>query len=150
MRMTLLLLPLFLAGCKKPADPAAVADESTPKAASRVTAPARPLTDEPSRKAQARRDCEAISRAVTAYMQNPANPGNDPPGGLQDLLEPPFGGRGFLKNGQGDLIDPWGQPYQLRVGKLADGKPAYIVYTRSRADGGPVSQYGVGPESGIE
>jgi general secretion pathway protein G len=105
---------------------------------------------EDARKSKAQLACQGISQAITAYMQNPANPSGDPPSGLQDLLQPPFGGTGYLKNGAQDLIDPWGNQYQLQPYQQGDGSTIYIVFTHSKNDGVAISNFGIGPASKMQ
>jgi len=114
-----------------------------------VVATTRYLED--ARKSKAQLACQGISQAIDLYTKNPANTDAAPPGSLNDLLTPPFGGTGYLKNGQQDLIDPWGQQYQMQPYQQADGSSIYMVFTNAK-DGTntPVSQFGIGPASRVQ
>ena len=84
-----------------------------------VVATTRYLED--ARKAKAQLACQGLSQSIDLYIKNPANTNSEPPTQLSDLLNPPFGGTGYLKNGQQDLVDPWGQQYQIQPSQGADG-----------------------------
>jgi general secretion pathway protein G len=105
---------------------------------------------EDARKGRAQLACQGISSAVEAYKSNPANTMSEEPSQPSDLLNPPFGGTAFLKNGQQDLIDPWGQPYQFQKVQQGDGNDVIMVFTRSPKDGTPISNYGIGPASKMQ
>ena len=111
-----------------------------------VVATTRYLED--AKKSKAQLACQGIYQAIEAYKQNPANPSNEPPTALNELIQPPFGGTGYLKNGQADLYDPWGQQYQMEQFQQGDGSMVIRVWTQSKNDGVYVSQYGIGPASG--
>ena len=110
-----------------------------------VAATTRYLED--ARKSKAQTSCKGIADAIQNYMQNPANSDSSPPSGINDLLTPPFGGTGYLKNGAADLKDPWGQQYQMEPFQQGDGATIYRVFTYAK-DGTAISQYGIGPMSG--
>ncbi len=112
-----------------------------------VVATTRYLED--TRKGSAKLACQGISNSIDAYMKNPANPEGLPPSGPGDLTNPPFGGTGFLKNGADDLLDPWGQQYQMTPTTQGDGSTVMLVYTTSKNDGVKISQYGIGPASRV-
>jgi general secretion pathway protein G len=105
---------------------------------------------EDARKNQAMLKAKAISNAIEQYISISANPGNSPPNQLTDLLNPPFGGTSFLKDGQNDLVDPWQQMYQVQQSTGNDGSPMFIVYTHAKNDQVPISQYGIGPNSRVQ
>lgn len=111
-----------------------------------VVATTRYLED--ARKSKAQLACRGISEAISNFITNPANTDAAPPTQPSELANPPFGGTGFLKNGQQDLIDPWGQQYQFEPIQQADGSDGYIVFTYAK-DGTstPISQFGIGPAS---
>lgn len=100
---------------------------------------------EDARKGRATLQCRSLSTAIEAYKTNAANPTFEDPTDLGQLLQPPFGGTSFLKNGQDDLIDPWGQQYQMRPFQQGDGTTIIQVLTYSKNDGTPISQFGIGP-----
>jgi general secretion pathway protein G len=104
---------------------------------------------EDAKKTRAQLGCRGIAQAIEAYKTAPGNPMNEDPTSLQDLLTPPFGGTGFLKNGQEDLIDPWNQPYQMTQFQQGDGSVIIQVFTRSTNDQVPISQFGIGPNSRV-
>ena len=99
---------------------------------------------ENAKKSKAVLGCKGLSQAAEAYYTNPSS-NNTYPQSLQELIQPPFGGS-LLKNGQQDLIDPWGKPYTYELRTLSDGAQVPFVYTKS-ADGIDISQYGVGPQA---
>lgn len=87
--------------------------------------------------------CKDLETAIEAYIQHPANTKHEFPTTLNDLFEPPFGGRPFLRNGRDDLIDPWGKPYEMERVKRSDGTEYALVKTTA-PDGTPISQHGIG------
>lgn len=109
-----------------------------------VVATTRYLED--ARKSRAQLQCRSLEQSIQAYYTNPQS-GNQYPTGLTDLIQPPFGGTSFLKNGREDLIDPWGQEYQVKMVQGQDGADLPLVYTTSKTDGTPISQFGAGPLS---
>jgi general secretion pathway protein G len=105
---------------------------------------------EDAKKAKAQLGCKGIAQAIEAYKTNPANTQNIEPPDLQELITPQqFGGTSFLKNGQEDLIDPWGQQYSMQPYPQGDGTTILIVFTRSKTDGVPISQFGIGNASRV-
>jgi hypothetical protein len=111
-----------------------------------VVATTRYLED--ARKNRAQLQCKSLETAVEAYRANPQS-GNQYPQQLQELLSPPFGGTSFLKNGQDDLVDPWGNPYQIQLIEGQDGAQLPLVFTRA-PDNTPISQFGAGPLSRLQ
>jgi len=101
---------------------------------------------EDAKKSKAQLGCKAIAQAAEAYQTNPANTTNDLPD-IQSLLQPAFG-TSYLKNGQEDLMDPWGGMYQMKAHQQGDGSISPLVYTIAK-DGTPISQYGIGPASRV-
>jgi general secretion pathway protein G len=95
------------------------------------------------KKSRAHLGCKNIDQAIESFMANTANPNGVPPQGLQELLQPHFGGQSLLRNGQADLIDPWGQQYQTQIAQRADGTE-YILVMTTAPDGTPISQFGIG------
>jgi general secretion pathway protein G len=112
-----------------------------------VVATTRYLED--ARKGRAQLQCRSLATACEAYKNNAANPMSEDPTNPGQLLQPPFGGTSFLKNGQEDLIDPWGQEYQFRPFTQGDGTTIIQVVTHSKHDGTPISQFGIGPNSRV-
>ena len=102
---------------------------------------------EDAKKSKAQLGCKAIAQAAEAYQTNPANTTNDLPPDLTTLINPGFG-TSYLKNGQEDLMDPWGGQYQMKAHQQGDGNISPLVYTIAK-DGTPVSQYGIGPLSRV-
>jgi general secretion pathway protein G len=115
-----------------------------------VVATTRYLDD--ARKSKAQMACQGIAQAMESYKMNAANPTNDYPQSLQELLAPSFGGSGFLKNGESDMIDPWGQQFQIQFiqsnSDLTGTSQMPLVYTTA-PDGTPISQYGIGPKAQV-
>jgi hypothetical protein len=73
---------------------------------------------------------QRILDACEAYSDCPANP--EPgryPTDLHHLARPPFGGSSFLRNGEADLIDPWGNLFQHEVVKNESGETEIRVWT---------------------
>ena len=103
---------------------------------------------ETSKKNTAQLDCQGISQAIESYRLNPQS-GNEFPETLMHLVTPPFGGTSLLKNGQEDLLDPWGNQYQYQLIEGADGAMMPLVYTTA-PDGTSISQYGAGPLSRLQ
>jgi general secretion pathway protein G len=105
---------------------------------------------EDAKKSKAQLGCQSIATAIEAYMQSPQNPGmtddQKMPSGPQDLIQPPFGGPSFLRNGQVDTYDPWGKPYQFQMHTRGDGT-TYILVTTTASDQTPISQLGIGPNA---
>lgn len=110
-----------------------------------VVATTRYLED--ARKSRAQLQCKSLAQTIEAYYLNPQS-GNTYPESLQQLLQPPFGGTSLLKNGQEDLINPWGQQYQVEFMQGQDGAQQPIVKTQA-PDGTWISQYGAGPLSRV-
>lgn len=108
-----------------------------------VVATTRYLED--ARKSRAQLQCKSLAQTIEAYYLNPQS-NNQYPENLQQLLQPPFGGTSMLKNGQEDLVDPWGQQYQVQFIQGQDGAQMPLVYTTAK-DGTPISQHGAGPLS---
>jgi hypothetical protein len=69
-----------------------------------------------------------------AYRRNPGS-GGKYPASLSELLAPPFGGGSFLRNGQDDLIDPWGNPVRYAVVRTKDGGQEVYVWGERVVDG---------------
>jgi hypothetical protein len=68
------------------------------------------------------------------------------PSGPQDLVQPPFGGQSFLRNGLVDTLDPWGKTYQFQQHTRGDNS-VYILVTTTAPDQTPISQLGIGPNA---
>ena len=111
-----------------------------------VVATTRYLED--ARKNRAQLQCKSLAQTIDAYYLNPQS-NNQYPESLQQLVQPPFGGTSMLKNGQSDLIDPWGQQYQVQFTTGPDGAQMPLVHTVA-PDQTPISQYGVGQNSKMQ
>ena len=90
--------------------------------------------------------CKSLETAIEAYTQHEANTKHEFPTTLNDLVHPPFGGPSFLRNGETDLRDQWGKPYQMERARWPDGEE-YILVTTTAPDGTPISQFGIGKNS---
>jgi general secretion pathway protein G len=105
---------------------------------------------EDAKKSKAQLGCQSLSTAIEAYTQSPSNPGlteeQKRPSGPGDLVTPPFGGPSFLRNGQVDTIDPWGNQYQFQIHTRGDNT-SYILVTTTAPDQTPISQLGIGPNA---
>jgi hypothetical protein len=88
--------------------------------------------------------CKGLALACEAYFMNPKSSGKWPRT-LDDLVAPSFGGS-FLKNGQQDLMDPWGKPYTYALLTFPDGGQVPFISTTS-PDGVVISQYGIGSQA---
>jgi hypothetical protein len=91
--------------------------------------------------------CKALEQAAEAYHIHTENTKKEYPHSFDDLLQPPWGGPSLLKNGRDDLLDPWGNPFQMEVRTKSDGETRYILITTVAPDGTPISQYGIGKKS---
>jgi len=98
---------------------------------------------EDARKSRAHLGAKGLSTAIEAYTTNTANPEGALPQQPASLLQPPFGGSSFLRNGPQDLNDPWGKPYQFQLETRGDNTQYILVLTYS-PDGTPISQFGIG------
>jgi general secretion pathway protein G len=113
-----------------------------------VVATTRNLED--ARKSRAQLACRGISNAIKSYKLNPANQNGDDPSQIGDLLTPPWGGTGFLANGQNDLKSPWnGVEYQMQKTTLGDGSEGIVVFCVA-PDGTKISEFGIGPASQMQ
>lgn len=105
---------------------------------------------EEAKKSKAQLGCKSIETAIEAYMISNSNPGQDEPskmpGSIENLVQVPFGGPSFLKDGESNLFDPWGKKYQFEARTRTDGTNYILVYTTA-PDQTPISQYGIGPNS---
>lgn len=160
-RAVAILALLGIIGCSKTPEPVAQAPKESPSPAPK-SEPA-PAAREPSkgsvpsfseaqeRIAEAKRNtallgCKSISIAVDAYRLSPSNPDGSLPSAPTDLVNPPFGGPSFLRNGQKDLLDPWGNPYQFKLQTRKDGVEVVLISTTA-PDGTPISQHGIGEKA---
>src|SRR5437868_4314783 len=66
------------------------------------------------KKSKAQLQAATIAKACEQYYLNPQSQGNYPQN-LQELVTPPWGGSAFLSDGMNDLIDPWGQQFQMQL-----------------------------------
>lgn len=96
-------------------------------------------------KRDAHRHCQNLAQAAEAFNLNAANESGYPRT-LKELVMPPFGGPSFLRNGERDLIDPWGNPYQLEPFQRADGTEVPLVLCFG-PDKVPISQFGIGDKA---
>jgi hypothetical protein len=97
-----------------------------------------------SKKSRAQLGCKNLDVAIEQYTTSRDNPSAALPRQLSDLLQPPFGGKSFLRNGAADLIDPWGNAYQMEWRTRSDGTP-FILVRATDPDGTPITQFGIGP-----
>ncbi|QJW97191.1 type II secretion system protein [Frigoriglobus tundricola] len=102
------------------------------------------------KKARAQLGCTGLATAIEAYTNNAANPGltdqEKMPQSPMNLVTPPFGGQSFLRNGQNDIMDPWGKQYQFNPTQRSDGS-SYILVMTQAPDGTQISQFGIGPNA---
>ena len=104
-------------------------------------------------KRRAHKQCKDIAMAVEAYTPSSASPGSIEEMRrwgqltLKDLARPPHGGPSLLRNGDADLIDPWGKPFQLQLHHDEDGRIVSVLVSTTAPDGTPISQHGIGPDA---
>ncbi|MCI0699673.1 MAG: hypothetical protein L0241_01125 [Planctomycetia bacterium] len=92
-----------------------------------------PVSDAPPR---AVFQAKAIVEACEAYRDNPTNPERGKyPSTLIELVNPPFGGPPFLRNGEADLFDPWGKQFEYAVKTDTEGNTEVSVWTERIVDG---------------
>src|SRR5436305_999766 len=84
-------------------------------------------------KSRAQLGCTSLAQAIEAYVQHEANKKHELPTALRDLVQPPFGGSSFLRNGEADLLDPWSKPYEMERGRRSDGTE-YLLITTTAPD----------------
>jgi hypothetical protein len=77
----------------------------------------------------------SLLQACEAYQFNPQNDTKAPPTILLELVKPPFGGASFLRNGEKDLVDPWGKMFQYAVAKDEKGNLRAYIWTERTVDG---------------
>jgi hypothetical protein len=90
---------------------------------------------EEARQARAELQCRSLLQACEAYVVNPANKTRTYPTILLELVKPPFGGPSFIRDGEKDLIDPWGKMFQYAVAKDEKGNLRAYVWTERTVDG---------------
>jgi general secretion pathway protein G len=110
------------------------------------------IASENQKKSRAHEQCKYLAKAVKVYTRPPGwSPGSlaelqmRDSATLNDLVHPPFGGPSWLENGEADLIDPWGNPYQMERAKKPNGDE-YIIVKTTAPDGTPITQFGIGPD----
>jgi hypothetical protein len=89
---------------------------------------------EKAKEEKARAQCASILQACEAFATNPANKAGYPTT-LTELVKPPFGGASYLKNGEKDLLDPWGKMVRYAVAKDDKGRLRAYVWTERKIDG---------------
>ena len=101
---------------------------------------------EDAKKSKAQLGCKSLANVIDAYISHEANTKHDPPAALRDLVHPPFGGSSFLRDGDKDLLDPWGKPYEMERFRRSDGSDNILVKTTA-LDSTPITQFGIGPSA---
>jgi hypothetical protein len=95
--------------------------------------------DEKVQEEKAKLKRQSILTACEAYSISTSNPGltdaEKMPTTLTNLVQPPFGGTSFLRNGEKDLLDPWGKMFQYAVVKDEKGELRAYVWTERTVDG---------------
>ena len=91
--------------------------------------------DEKQATIKAKLQCTSILQACEAYTVNPQNKTEAPPKVLVELVKPPFGGPSFLRNGEKDLVDPWGKMIQYAVAKDETGRLRAYAWIERTIDG---------------
>jgi general secretion pathway protein G len=97
------------------------------------------------RKNQALLRAQSLGQACESFNLNSANDTGYPQA-LNALLQPPFGGPSFLKNGEKDLMDPWNKPYNYEIVTRADQTQAPLISTTA-PDGTLISNFGIGDKA---
>lgn len=90
---------------------------------------------EAAKRQRAELNCRSLLLACEAYAVNPANTTATYPTILLELVKPPFGGASYLRDGEKDLVDPWGKMFQYAVAKDEKGNLRAYVWTERTADG---------------
>lgn len=98
---------------------------------------------EEKRKAWACLGCQCVATNIEAYVEHEANTKHELPTTFHDLVNPPFGGSSFLRNGEADLLDPWEKPYRFERRHFKDGREYPFIWTTA-PDGTRISQFGIG------
>ncbi len=91
--------------------------------------------EESAKEAKAKLQCLSLLIACDAFQQNPANEKMMFPTILLELVKPPFGGPSFLRDGEKDLLDPWGKMVQYAVAKDEKGTLRAYTWTERTVDG---------------
>jgi len=79
--------------------------------------------------------CRSLEQACEAYQFNPQNKTELPPTILLELVKPPFGNVPFVRNGEKDLLDPWGKMYRYAVAKDEKGRIRTYIWSEREVDG---------------
>jgi hypothetical protein len=95
------------------------------------------------RKAWTQLHLRSLATKVEAYVMCEANKKHEFPSRPNDLVKPPFSGTSFLHDGERELIDLWGKPFQFERRRSADGTEYILIWTTA-PDGTPISQFGIG------
>jgi hypothetical protein len=94
---------------------------------------------------KAKLSCDSLLQACLAFKISPADGmGKQFPTVLLELAKPPNGRTSYLKNGEKDLIDPWGKTFQYAVAKDEKGELQAYVWTE-RTVGGKTKVIGTKP-----
>ncbi|HUR54263.1 MAG TPA: type II secretion system protein GspG [Gemmataceae bacterium] len=88
-------------------------------------------------------NARGLAQACEAFYLNP-NSNSIFPARLAELVNPPFGGASFVRNGAKDLLDPWGKEYKYALETLRDGAQVPRVWTE-RVVNGKAKVYGHKP-----
>ena len=87
--------------------------------------------------------CQNLAQVSEAYREHEGNGKREFPRDLSDLHRPPWGGPSLLRHGEEELVDPWGNRYQIEQRRFSDGTEFILVRTTA-PDGVPISQFGIG------
>jgi len=112
---------------------------------------------EDARKSKAHLGCKSLEQACEAYVNSPQNPAanggtfeDKAPQSLQNLLQPfEQGQASFLRNGQTDLTDPWGQQYRMEIQQRPNDGTHYLLIYTIAPDGTKISQFGIGAQNAM-
>ena len=95
------------------------------------------------KKSRAHTSAVNIAKMCEAYKINSANVDQSYPSGINDLIQPPFGGASYLTNGPSDLMTPWNGQFTIEPKEKSDGSVYILVWTTA-PDGTPISNFGIG------
>ncbi|HXD86670.1 MAG TPA: type II secretion system protein GspG [Urbifossiella sp.] len=108
---------------------------------------------EKAKQSQAQLKAKTLANACDQYYMDSNNNTGTYPQSIQQLQSPPWGQTmtPFLKDPQNDILDPWGQPFQINPNFMLDNAtPSVLVYTTSPRSHVTISQYGVGNNSRVQ
>jgi hypothetical protein len=76
-------------------------------------------------------DAELQARTIAAAFHAYHARSGHWPESMNELVNPPDGGRPYLQRGEGELIDPWGQRYEYAIRSNEQGEERAVIWTTS-------------------